>query len=168
MQSYSLIVCWIHPLLSQRAIRGTAWLTDLPDSAIRRPSEGAPGAGFPLYLANSEPAKGIRASARKLEESGMLREGWMNVVWIVVDCLRQDRLGVYGYPRVTTPHLDRLATQGVRFDQCISPHIPTQPAHTTFFTGKDVFAHEIVAQGGKQELDLAVRLLPDLLREHGY
>ena len=83
----------------------------------------------------------------------MLREEWMNVVWIVVDCLRRDRLGAYGCPRVTTPHLDRLATQGVRFDQCISPHIPTQPAHTTFFTGKDVFAHQIVAQGGKQELD---------------
>ncbi len=92
----------------------------------------------------------------------------MNVVWIIVDCLRRDRLGAAGYSRLTTPHLDRLATRAVRFDQCISPHIPTQPAHTTFFSGRDVFAHQIVAQGGRQELDPAIRLLPELLRERGF
>ena len=84
----------------------------------------------------------------------------MNIVWIVIDCLRWDRLGAAGYPRLTTPHLDRLAAQGARFDQCISPHIPTQPAHTTFFSGRDVFSHQIVAQGGTQELPSDVRLLP--------
>jgi arylsulfatase A-like enzyme len=92
----------------------------------------------------------------------------MNVVWIVIDCLRRDRLGVYGAPRLTTPHLDRLTAQSVRFDQCISPHIPTHPAHTTFFSGRDVFSHQIVAQGGNKELDPALRLLPDLLRERGF
>ena len=74
----------------------------------------------------------------------------MNVVWIVIDCLRRDRLGIAGSRRLTTPHLDRLVPQGVWFDQCISPHIPTHPAHTTFFTGRDVFAHQIVAQGGRR------------------
>jgi arylsulfatase A-like enzyme len=92
----------------------------------------------------------------------------MNVVWIVIDCLRRDRLSACGGRRLTTPHLDRLVEQSVLFDQCISPHIPTQPAHTTFFSGKDVFSHQIVAQGGKKELDPRIRLLPDLLREHGY
>src|SRR5919198_2482781 len=97
-----------------------------------------------------------------------LPEDRMNVVWIVIDCLRRDRLGITGYPRLTTPHLDRLAGQSVWFDQCISPHIPTQPAHTSFFSGRDVFRHQIVAQGGRQELDPAIRLLPDLLRDHGF
>jgi arylsulfatase A-like enzyme len=92
----------------------------------------------------------------------------VNVVWIIIDCLRADRLGCYGYPRRVTPHIDRLAPRSVRFTQCISPHIPTQPAHTTMFTGRDVFAHQIVAQGGTQELDPAVPLLPALLREAGY
>jgi len=36
------------------------------------------------------------------------------------------------------------------------------------FSGRDVFAHQIVAQGGRQELDPAIRLLPSLLGEHGY
>jgi arylsulfatase A-like enzyme len=92
----------------------------------------------------------------------------MNVVWIVIDCLRRDRLGAYGSSRLTTPHLDRLAAQSVRFDQCISPHIPTHPAHTTFFSGRDVFSHQIVAQGGNKELDPAIRLLPDLLHDRGF
>ncbi|MGH2370328.1 MAG: sulfatase, partial [Chloroflexota bacterium] len=92
----------------------------------------------------------------------------MNVVWIVVDCLRADRLGCYGYTRCTSPHIDRFAQDCLRFTQCISPHIPTQPAHTSFFSGRDVFAHQIVAQGGRKELDPAIRLLPGLLREQGY
>ena len=92
----------------------------------------------------------------------------MNVVWIVIDCLRSDHMGCYGYGRPTTPNLDRVAREAVRFEQCISPHIPTQPAHTTMFSGRDVFAHQIVAQGGTQELDPSLRLLPDLLRERGY
>lgn len=92
----------------------------------------------------------------------------MNVLWIVIDSLRAHHLGCYGYGRNTSPHIDRLARECVRFEQAISPHIPTQPAHTTFFSGQDVFAHQIVAQGGHQELDARVPLLPALLREAGY
>jgi len=92
----------------------------------------------------------------------------MNVVWIVVDSLRRDRLGCYGCHRNTSPNIDRLARECVRLDQLISPHIPTQPAHTTFFTGRDVFEHQIVAQGGTQELDPSLPLLPELLRRAGY
>ena len=92
----------------------------------------------------------------------------MNVLWIVIDCLRRDRLGCYGYRRNTSPNIDRLAGDSFRFDQLISPHIPTQPAHTTLFTGRDVFDHQIVAQGGTQELSPSIRLLPDLLRERGW
>lgn len=92
----------------------------------------------------------------------------MNVLWIVIDCLRWDHLGCYGYARPTSPHLDRLARECLRFDQAISPHIPTHPAHTCLFTGRDVFAHQIVAQGGSQRPDPALRQLPDLLRERGY
>jgi arylsulfatase A-like enzyme len=92
----------------------------------------------------------------------------MNVLWIIIDCLRADRLGCHGYRRRVTPHIDRLVAESVRFEQCISPHIPTQPAHTTMFSGRDVFDHQIVAQGGAQELDASVPLLPAQMREAGY
>lgn len=92
----------------------------------------------------------------------------MNVVWMVLDSLRADRLGCYGSKRNTTPHLDRLAKECIRFDQVISPHIPTHPAHTTFFSGRDVFSHQIVAQGADVEPAPGTRLVPELLRERGY
>lgn len=92
----------------------------------------------------------------------------MNILWIVLDSLRADRLGCSGSARPTTPHLDRFARGAVRLDQLLSPHIPTHPAHTTFFTGQDVFTHQIVAQGGYQEPDPWLPLLPVLLGEAGW
>lgn len=92
----------------------------------------------------------------------------MNVVWIVIDCLRADRLGCYGYEWPTTPNLDRVARDATRFTQCISPHIPTHPAHTSFLASKDVFSHQIVAQSGRKEPGPGLRLLPQILRERGY
>ncbi|MBI5364859.1 MAG: sulfatase [Planctomycetes bacterium] len=43
-----------------------------------------------------------------------------NVILIVVDTLRSDRLGCYGYPRATSPELDELAKEGVLFEECVS------------------------------------------------
>ncbi len=92
----------------------------------------------------------------------------MNLLWIVVDCLRRDHLGCYGYQRDTSPNLDRFAAEGIRLTEVVSPHIPTQPAHTTLFTGRDVFSHQIVAQGGRRELSPEIPLLPRVLASHGY
>ena len=91
----------------------------------------------------------------------------MNVLCIVVDSLQANRVGCYGHSRHTSPNLDRLAPECARFTQCISPHIPTHPAHTTLFSGQDVFAHQVVAQGG-QPPPQDLPLLPSLLRERGY
>ena len=92
----------------------------------------------------------------------------MNLLWIVIDAMRADRVGCYGYQRPTTPNIDRLSQSALRFDQMISPHIPTHPAHTTLFTGLDVFGHQIVAQGGHMRPPSGIRYLPETLRENGY
>jgi arylsulfatase len=57
------------------------------------------------------------------------------VVWIVVDTLRADHLGSYGYPRVTTPDIDQVAADGVRFENAISPSSWTLPSYTSYLTG---------------------------------
>ena len=92
----------------------------------------------------------------------------MNVILIAIDTLRADHLGCYGYNRPTSPHLDRLAGQGVAFTEAFSPHIPTHPSFTTVFTGVDVMTHNISCQGGKVELDPGLPTLPEVLRAHGY
>jgi arylsulfatase A-like enzyme len=92
----------------------------------------------------------------------------LNVILISLDTTRADHLGCYGYARDTSPNLDAIAAQGALAEWCISPHIPTHPAHTTLFTGQDVWRHRILQQGAGTELDPSVPTLTELLRDRGY
>ena len=58
-----------------------------------------------------------------------------NLLWIVVDTLRADRMSLYGYQRSTTPELDSRARQGITFDMARSAAPWTLPSHLTMFTG---------------------------------
>ena len=59
----------------------------------------------------------------------------VNLVILSIDTLRPDHLGVYGYHHDTRPNLDRFARQCVVFDQAITVHVATGPAHGTILTG---------------------------------
>jgi len=61
--------------------------------------------------------------------------GRATVVLISIDSLRADHLGCYGYPRPTSPILDRLAAEGARFETVLSSTSWTLPAHAALFTG---------------------------------
>jgi arylsulfatase A-like enzyme len=63
-----------------------------------------------------------------------------NVLIVTVDTLRADRLSSYGYRRPTTPHLDRLLAQGVRFSQARTVEPLTNPALCSMFTS--LYPHE--------------------------
>jgi len=69
-----------------------------------------------------------------------------NVVLIGIDTLRADRLSSYGHDRATTPNLDRLAAEGVRFDQAVSAANWTAPAFASIFTGLPASRHGVVNQ----------------------
>ena len=92
----------------------------------------------------------------------------MNIILIVVDTLRASRLGCYGYERLTSPSMDRLAAQGARYERCFAPGIPTTPAHTTLYTGLHPLSHNIVCHGGQADLDRKIPVLPELLQQAGY
>ena len=62
-----------------------------------------------------------------------------NVVLIVVDTLRADRLGVDGYPRNLTPCLDGLAREGVYFRRAVSQSSWTLPSMISLMTGRHIF-----------------------------
>mgnify|MGYP001545986791 FL=1 len=63
-----------------------------------------------------------------------------NVIVIMTDELRRDFLGCYGNPLVKTPHLDRLAAQGTRFDAAYTPSPICVPARASIATGR--YVHE--------------------------
>jgi arylsulfatase A-like enzyme/tetratricopeptide (TPR) repeat protein len=59
-----------------------------------------------------------------------------NVVLVTLDTTRADRIGTYGYALAETPALDRLAREGVRFDDATAQSPLTAPAHAALLTGQ--------------------------------
>src|SRR5262245_3855133 len=57
-----------------------------------------------------------------------------NVLLITLDTTRADFLGCYGRKNATTPNLDRLAAEGVLFEQAFSSNPVTQASHSTILT----------------------------------
>ncbi len=91
-----------------------------------------------------------------------------NLLLIVIDTLRADHLGCYGYARNTSPNIDTLAQQGVVGESLFAPGIPTQPAFTTIFTGQHPITHQIVSHGGEKQLSRDAPWLPERLQKAGY
>ena len=59
----------------------------------------------------------------------------MNVLLFVIDTLRADHLGCYGYFRNTSPNMDQLADEGVLFQDYFASGVPTGPGFTSIMTG---------------------------------
>ncbi len=92
----------------------------------------------------------------------------MNVILVSLDTTRADRLSCYGHFRKTSPHIDHVAERGVLFTDHFSPHIPTFPGHTTMMTGHDIYAHRITSQSHTVEPAPGIRMLAEILQEHGF
>ena len=59
-----------------------------------------------------------------------------NVLLIVWDTVRGDHTSLHGYPRRTTPNLEKLAGRGVRCDRAFATSSWTLPSHASMFTGR--------------------------------
>jgi arylsulfatase A-like enzyme len=64
-----------------------------------------------------------------------------NILLLVLDTVRADRMSLYGYGRPTTPNLERLARQAIRFDEARATAPWTLASHASFFTGR--WPHEL-------------------------
>jgi arylsulfatase A-like enzyme len=67
-----------------------------------------------------------------------------DVVFIVLDTHRVDRLGCYGYKRDTSPNLDAFAQDCTVFDKAISPAQWTIPSHASMFSGEYPATHNTI------------------------
>ena len=63
----------------------------------------------------------------------------MRILFIDIDTLRADHLGCYGYHRNTTPNIDHIASQGVRFDQMYVTDAPCLPSRSALWSGRTGF-----------------------------
>ena len=89
----------------------------------------------------------------------------MNVLVYVVDCLRADRCSSYGHDRETTPTIDALAADGVRYDRCYAPATWTRPASVSLLTGTYPPTHGVRHREDAFRTDLD--RMPELLRRAG-
>lgn len=89
-----------------------------------------------------------------------------DVVFIVLDTQRADRLGCYGHEKAITPNLDQFAAEGVLFEQAVSPAQWTIPSHGSLFTGLYPTAHQLIQ--ANQSLAADRPHLAEILGEAGY
>ncbi len=99
--------------------------------------------------------------------SGILRKEVRRVVLISIDTCRADYLGCYGYPRPTTPNIDRLALQSVLFTNVITPIPTTLPAHCSMLTGTIPPCHGVHYNVGYR-LGQSNLTLAEILRPKGF
>lgn len=96
-----------------------------------------------------------------------------DVILIVVDTLRADHLGVYGYPRPTSPHLDEWSESGLVFETAFATSPWTLPTFASVLTGDFPAFHRagMRANGAKRPrsaLAASLPTLPEKLRGLGY
>lgn len=96
------------------------------------------------------------AAPESAAASPSARSARPNVILITLDTLRADHLGLYGYERDTSPHLDALAKESVVFDHAVAQASWTRPSHRSLFTSR------LPSRVG------AAPRLPSLFKDAGY
>ncbi|WP_101295798.1 sulfatase family protein [Halegenticoccus soli] len=104
----------------------------------------------------------------------------MRILYIDCDSLRADHLGCYGYDRNTTPNIDALADDGMRFTDYYASDLPCLPSRTALFSGRFGIHTGVVNHGGLASeprrtgrdrgfsTDERFRTLPAVLRSAGH
>jgi len=72
----------------------------------------------------------------------------MRILFIDIDTLRPDHLSCYGYHRKTSPNIDTVAAQGVRFDNSYASDAPCLPSRAALSTGRFGIHTGVVGHGG--------------------
>ncbi len=89
-----------------------------------------------------------------------------DVLLVVVDTLRADHLGAYGYGRPTSPHLDALARRGTLFEKAWSAAPWTLPSVMSIITSRYPSSHRVENDGLK--LAASIPTLAETMRGAGY
>jgi arylsulfatase A-like enzyme len=97
-----------------------------------------------LWIGGAAFLLGQRNAIGSRGEIGPRNRDLPNVLLVIVDAMRQDVLGCYGNLRVKTPHIDRLAAEGVVFENAFTQVPFTTPSFGSILTGKYPRRHGLV------------------------
>jgi len=116
------------------------WVGGSVDLGLRR--EG----GENLFVGLRELAVSAPRESRRRPFAG---GGARNVLLIVVDSLRTDRIGCYGHASAVTPNMDALAARGGRYERVLAPSSWTLPNVATVLTGSGPLSHGLGLRTGR-------------------
>jgi arylsulfatase A-like enzyme len=88
-------------------------------------------------------------------------DGRPNLLLVVIDTLRADHLGCYGYERPTSPRLDHVAATGVLFEHAYAQSSWTKPSTASLLTGRLPSQHQTLSETARlpdDEMTIATRL----------
>jgi arylsulfatase A-like enzyme len=108
----------------------------------------------------------ITAAVRRRGSTSERRSSRPNVVWICADDFTPDICGAYGNRIVRTPCLDRVASEGMRFDRAYCTCPLSTPSRQSFWTGR--YPRSIGVTLSRTPLPDDEVTLPVLLRQAGY
>ena len=126
--------------------------------AAARPPPGRPFVATPVtYRGPAPTAASLRAAVRGT-----------NVIICVLDAARADHFSSYGYPRETTPNCDRLAQQGLAFEQHFCEAPITRPSTASLFTGLHPDSHGLLLNVSAEPLSPRLPTMEGAFAGAGY
>jgi arylsulfatase A-like enzyme/Tfp pilus assembly protein PilF len=124
-----------------------------------------------FFFLKTEPDKKIATSDKTLESFRSLLSPVdleeLNIILFTIDTLRADHLECYGYDKVKSPQINRLASEGIMFEHNIVQTPLTLPSHSSIMTGTSPLYHGVRDNGGFY-LDESHHTLAESLKNKGY
>ena len=91
-----------------------------------------------------------------------------NIVFILIDDLRWDELGIAGHPYIKSPNIDRIGKEGAVFRNAFMTTPLCSPSRASFLTGQYAHKHGITDNVDRSAASHQLRTFPQLLHESGY
>jgi len=100
--------------------------------------------------------------------SGAARSARPNIVFILIDDLRWDELGIMGHPYIKTPNIDRIGKEGVLFRNAFMTTPLCSPSRAGFLTGQYAHTNGIIDNIDRSAASHQLVTFPLLLHKSGY
>ncbi len=138
--------------------------------ALAQLGSAALGSALAPSLLGAETPQAQPAATRQHATSGK-----PNILWITTEGVPLSTLSCYGSKLIETPHIDRIASEGMRFDNSFTTNALCAPSRATLLTGKYSHLNGMTSNpadttGGEMNptFDPAQETLPKILRRNGY
>jgi len=148
-------------LLGSAAAAALAFVAAALAARVPRITAALAALAFVLVNAGARPGGGSGGGGTAVADKAR-----PSVVVVLIDTLRADHLGAYGYDKPTSPNLDRLAAESVVFERTVAQAAWTKPSVASLFTGRFVHRHGVIRSRDALGTDLPT--LASTFRANGY